>query len=160
MILSRAAIVTEARAWVGTPYRHQGSLRGIGCDCLGLLRGLWRSLIGPEPESPGAYSPDWAEAGRADSLMDAARRHLVALPDITYAEGDVLLFRFRKNVPAKHIGIASGPGRMIHAHEGACVAEVPIAAFWQRRIAATFSFPGVKDVADTVADTSAADWHA
>ena len=40
--LTRAAIVAEARAWIGTPYRHQASLKGIGCDCLGLLRGIWR----------------------------------------------------------------------------------------------------------------------
>jgi NlpC/P60 family putative phage cell wall peptidase len=142
---SREAIVTEARRWVGTPYRHQGSLRGVGCDCLGLLRGLWRALIGPEPESPHAYSPDWAEANGSEALLEAARRHLVPLADGHFAAGDVILFRFRKNVPAKHIGIATEAGRMIHAHEGACVAEVPIVPFWQRRIAATFSFPGIED---------------
>jgi NlpC/P60 family putative phage cell wall peptidase len=145
MTIARATIVSEARGWIGTPYRHQGSLRGVGCDCLGLLRGLWRALIGPEPEQPDPYSPDWAEASGRDALLAAARRHLVPLAGCAYAEGDVILFRFRKNVPAKHIGIATGPGRMIHAHEGACVAEVPIVPFWQRRIAATFSFPGVED---------------
>jgi NlpC/P60 family putative phage cell wall peptidase len=146
MTISRSAIVGEACTWIGTPYRHQGSLRGIGCDCLGLLRGLWRGLIGPEPEQPDPYSPDWAEAGGSESLMQAAQRHLVLLPDCTFAEGDVILFRFRRNVPAKHIGIATGPSRMIHAHEGACVAEVPIVPFWRRRIAATFAFPGVEDL--------------
>jgi NlpC/P60 family putative phage cell wall peptidase len=145
MTIARATIVSEARGWIGTPYRHQGSLRGVGCDCLGLLRGLWRALIGPEPEQPDPYSPDWAEASGSEALLAAARRHLVPLAGCAYAEGDVILFRFRKNVPAKHIGIATGPGRMIHAHEGACVAEVPIVPFWQRRIAATFSFPGVED---------------
>jgi NlpC/P60 family putative phage cell wall peptidase len=145
MTIARATIVSEARGWIGTPYRHQGSLRGVGCDCLGLLRGLWRALIGPEPEQPDPYSPDWAEASGSEALLAAARRHLVPLAGCAYAEGDVILFRFRKNVPAKHIGIATGPGGMIHAHEGACVAEVPIVPFWQRRIAATFSFPGVED---------------
>lgn len=145
MTIARATIISEARGWIGTPYRHQGSLRGVGCDCLGLLRGLWRALIGPEPEQPDPYSPDWAEASGSEALLQAARRHLVPLADCTYADGDVILFRFRKNVPAKHIGIATGPSRMIHAQEGACVAEVPIVPFWQRRIAATFSFPGVED---------------
>jgi len=143
--ISRAAIIAEARSWIGTPYRHQGSLRGIGCDCLGLLRGLWRNLIGPEPESPGAYSPDWAEAGGNEALLEAARRHFVQRADGGFTDGDVILFRFRKNVPAKHIGVVTGIDRMVHAHEGACVAEVPIVPFWRRRIAATFSFPGVED---------------
>ncbi|MBV8850668.1 MAG: C40 family peptidase [Methylobacteriaceae bacterium] len=144
MTISRSAIVAEARAWVGTPYRHQGSLRGIGCDCLGLLRGLWRAVIGPEPERPDAYSPDWAEAGGNEALLEAAQRHLMPLADCAFADGDVLLFRFRMNVPAKHIGIATSATHMIHAHEGACVAEVPIVPFWRRRIAASFSFPGVE----------------
>ena len=34
-ILSR--VVATARAWIGTPYVHQASVRGAGCDCLGLL---------------------------------------------------------------------------------------------------------------------------
>jgi len=50
--LTRAAIVAEARSWIGTRYRHQGSLKGVGCDCLGLVRGVWRNCIGAEPELP------------------------------------------------------------------------------------------------------------
>ena len=45
------AVVERARAWIGTPYRHQASCRGAGTDCLGLLRGLWREMLGPEPEA-------------------------------------------------------------------------------------------------------------
>ena len=66
-------ILTEARSWIGTPYRHQASLKVVGCDCLGLLRGVWRGVMGQEPELPPPYSADWAEAG-ADTLVAAARR--------------------------------------------------------------------------------------
>ena len=45
----RARIVATARSWLGTPYHHQASLRGVGCDCLGLVRGVWRELYGDEP---------------------------------------------------------------------------------------------------------------
>jgi hypothetical protein len=34
---------------------------------------------------------------------------------------------------------------MIHAHEGAAVAEVAIAPFWSRQIAAGFAFPAVEE---------------
>ena len=51
--LTRTAIVEEARAWIGTPYRHQASLKGVGCDCLGLIRGVWRAVMGEEPERNG-----------------------------------------------------------------------------------------------------------
>jgi NlpC/P60 family putative phage cell wall peptidase len=113
---------------------------------LGFCVAFGRAVIGPEPEQPDPYSPDWAEAGGSEALMQAAQRHLLPLSDCTFAGGDVLLFRFRKNVPAKHIGIATSATQMIHAHEGACVAEVPIVPFWRRRIAATFSFPRVEDL--------------
>lgn len=62
MTHTRSAIVTEARTWIGTPYQHQASLKGVGCDCLGLVRGVWRELIGEEPERASPYAPGWAEA--------------------------------------------------------------------------------------------------
>jgi NlpC/P60 family putative phage cell wall peptidase len=143
--IERAAIVAEARAWIGTPYRHQGSLRGVGCDCLGLVRGVWRALYGAEPEAVGAYTPDWAEATGREQLADAAFRHLVPVACNRFAAGDVLLFRWRVGLVAKHAAIATGPGRMVHAHDGAAVAEVAIAPWWRRRLAYAFRFPGVSD---------------
>ena len=55
-MISRHAILTEARSWIGTPYQHQASAKGAGCDCLGLVRGVWRALWGDEPEiAPPPY---------------------------------------------------------------------------------------------------------
>ena len=90
--MTRTRIVAEARAFIGTPYRHQASLQGVGCDCLGLVRGVWRALHGVEPEAMPAYTRDWAEAAGIESLAEAARRHLVELGDChAFAPGDVLL---------------------------------------------------------------------
>ena len=41
-----SAVVEAARGWLGTPYRHQVSLKGEGADCLGLVRGVWREVAG------------------------------------------------------------------------------------------------------------------
>ena len=90
--------VAQARLWLGTPYRHQGSLRGIGCDCLGLLRGVWRGLYGDEPEPPPPYAATWAESAPAgtDPFREAASRHLLPVEEPLTAyrprPGDVLLF--------------------------------------------------------------------
>lgn len=140
--VTREAVVAAARGWLGTPYLHQASLRGAGCDCLGLLRGVWREVMGVEPERPGPYSPDWAEAGAGDDLVAAARRHLVEIELANAGPGDVLLFRWRAGLPAKHVAILSAPGIIIHAHDGIAVTEVPL-GLWRRRIAAAFRFPGV-----------------
>ena len=40
--LSRQQSSRRRARWIGTPYRHQASLKGVGCDCLGLVRGVWR----------------------------------------------------------------------------------------------------------------------
>ena len=144
-IVTRAAILTAAREWIGTPYRHQASLKGVGCDCLGLVRGVWRALYGNEPESVPAYAPDWAEAARGEPLAEAGLRHMTAVALAEFAPGDVLLFRWRHGLAAKHAGIASEAARMIHAHDGAAVAEVALAPWWRRRLAFAFRFPGVGD---------------
>jgi len=141
--VARAAIVAEARAWIGTPYRHQASLKGIGCDCLGLVRGVWRNCIGDEPEVPPPYAPDWAEAGGRETLAAAAHRHLVPVARDDAAPGDVLLFRWREGFVAKHVAIASDGRTMIHAHDGAAVCEIAVAPWWRRRLAYVFRFPGV-----------------
>jgi len=133
-------IVMEARSWIGTPYRHQASLKGVGCDCLGLLRGVWRGVMGREPELPPPYSPDWAEAG-ADTLVNAARRYLVGIERHEIAPGDVLLFRWRDNLPAKHCALATSANSMIHAHDGASVVEVALCSWWRRHLAHAFRFP-------------------
>ena len=65
-------IVARARDWIGTPYRHQASCKGAGTDCLGLLRGVWREVLGAEPEAVPGYTPDWAEPGRSEELLAAA----------------------------------------------------------------------------------------
>ena len=71
-MIRRAAILQSARGWIGTPYLHQASLKGAGCDCLGLVRGVWREIYGDEPEETGPYSPDWAEATREEQLAEGS----------------------------------------------------------------------------------------
>jgi NlpC/P60 family putative phage cell wall peptidase len=134
-------IIAEARSWIGTPYCHQASLKDVGCDCLGLLRGVWRAVMGAEPEAPGPYSADWAEAGGGEALLEAARRHLDEIPGRGFAPGDILVFRFRVHLPAKHCAIAVSPTTMVHAHDGAAVCEVAIAPWWERHLVAVFRFP-------------------
>lgn len=144
---SSETIVAVARGWIGTPYRHQASLLGIGCDCLGLVRGVWREVRGPEPEAAPPYAASWAESapGGTDPLAEAAVRHLVPLSlpaaGAEPAAGAVLLFAFRAHLPSKHCAIATGEGTMIHAHDGAAVTEVAFTRWWRRHLTHVFRFP-------------------
>jgi NlpC/P60 family putative phage cell wall peptidase len=143
--VTRSDIVEAARLWLGTPYHHQASLHGVGCDCLGLVRGVWRDLYGAEPEPPPPYSPGWAESLGQETLAAAALRHLRTVARGAERPGDVLLFRWRAHLPAKHCAILSAPDRIIHAHDGAAVSEVAFTPWWRRHLSRAFSFPEVTD---------------
>lgn len=144
MTADRQDIVAEARTWLGTPYVHQASTKGAGTDCLGLLRGVWRAVVGQEPEAVPAYSLDWSEPQGAERMWSAARRHLIEKPVDRFATGDVVLFRMRDGCVAKHLGIVSAIGpepRFIHAYSGHGVVENALSAPWRRRIVSCFEFP-------------------
>lgn len=140
--------IEAARAWLGTPYRHQASEKGVGADCLGLVRGVWREVIGEEPETPPAYSADWAEVGDEETLLEAARRRLVERPVAAMRPGDVLLFRMSEGAAVKHCAILSeidGPEpRMIHAYWGRAVVESWMGPWWRRRLVAAFGWPAAR----------------
>lgn len=136
----RAALLAEARGWIGTPYRHQASVRGAGCDCLGLIRGLWRALHGTEPEVLPAYGPDWAESRGDEALWQALTRHLRPAEPEPMA-GDILLFRMKAGSVAKHLGVLTQAGpapSFLHAYSGHGVVESPLSRPWARRIVARF----------------------
>ena len=140
-ILVRPHIIALARDWLGTPYHHQASLRGVGTDCVGLVRGIYRELHGGEAQALPAYTRDWAEGSGRETLLEAARRHLVEIAPFEAQPGDVLVFRWRRNTLAKHCAILSAPTAMIHALEGAPVTEVALTPWWRRHIAGAFAFP-------------------
>jgi NlpC/P60 family putative phage cell wall peptidase len=139
-----SAVVLAARGWIGTPYVHQASCRAVGCDCLGLLRGVWREIHGAEPEPVPAYTADWSEPSGEERLWAAALRHLAQKPLGQGAPGDVVLFRMREGGVAKHLGVQAEIGAapsFIHAYSGRGVVESALTPPWARRIVARFAFP-------------------
>lgn len=146
----RSDIVAATREWIGTPYRHQASLRGAGCDCLGLVRGIYRTLYGGEPEAIPAYSMRVSDRLGNDrrggeALMEGLSRHLNPLVAGMAQAGDVLVFRLRGGYPARHAAIQICADKMVHAWERGLVTEAHLSTPWRRRVAFAFSFPDVMD---------------
>lgn len=139
-----SGIVGIARTWIGTPYVHQAATKGAGCDCLGLLRGVWAEVSGRPIEPVPAYSADWAEPQGDERLWRAMAERLTLRSGAEAQPGDILLFRMRQDAVAKHLGIQACVGRrpsFIHAYQGHGVVESQLTAGWARRVVARFAAP-------------------
>ena len=98
-------VVTAAREWIGTPYHHQASVKGVGADCLGLVRGVLRDVMGVEPEIPPAV---FARLGRSRRVRNTARRRGTAsearAADGTGSRATCIVFRLRPRMRRKARG--------------------------------------------------------
>ena len=36
-MITKEDVVREAKTWLGTPFHHQGRLKGVGVDCAGVI---------------------------------------------------------------------------------------------------------------------------
>lgn len=143
LFVTRDQIVLTARSWLKTPYKHQQAVKSAGCDCLGLIRGVFKDLYGYEPTKDiPPYTPNWAEATKSETLAEAGKRYLVEIPPKEAAIGDVILITMVRNGPAKHAAIIASQNTMIHAYSGAGVIET---SFYPNnktnRIRFAFQFP-------------------
>lgn len=65
---ARDRVLTEALSWQGTPWHHQGRVKGVGVDCLMFLAEVYeRAGVIPHAD-PGNYARDW-HMHRSDELF-------------------------------------------------------------------------------------------
>lgn len=145
---ARHDVIAAAKGWIGTPYQHQARTKGAGCDCLGLILGVWQELGGALPDVP-PYSQDWSEPQGDERLWRAAADLLTPrTPGAPAQIGDVVLFRMRDGMVAKHLGVMSQINdmpRFIHAMSGHGVIESHLSSPWARRVVARFALPLIGD---------------
>jgi len=119
---ARAAVVAEARSWIGTPYHHAADVKGHGVDCAMLLVRVYCDLGLVEPFDPRPYTRDWF-------LHRNEERYLKCLLKLSREirepkDGDVVLFRIGRCFA--HAGVVSRaePLTIIHAFAATgCVVE-------------------------------------
>lgn len=106
-----------AITWVGTPYHPQASLKGIGCDCVGLIKGIWNEIY--QAPVPSAYQTlNLPNNGLTPyQTIENIFETLFILKSITtVGAGDIMLFRMTSKGHA-HTGIYTPSGGIIHALE-------------------------------------------
>ena len=119
-MITRFDVVRAARGWLGTPWHHQASVKGVGCDCIGLVAGVAAELHMPE-------AAQWLKDVRRLSytrepdpkmLLEAASEYLVEIPLPNARMADVVLMRPQNGSKPQHFGILSSdsPRYIIHAY--------------------------------------------
>lgn len=96
---SRAAVIAEARSWLGTPWVHQHRAKGIAVDCAGLVIGVARAL--------GLVAEDFDVAGYGrqpdGSLLSVCDDHMRRVSRAEMQAGDVLVVAVAGD--PQHMGI-------------------------------------------------------
>ena len=111
-------IVSEARKWLGTPFHYQGRIRGIGCDCLGLVVGV-ASALGIHSKQGGKLASydvqDYDHTRDQMLLHESVEKHLVRTAKLEI--GSIVVIKCEGN--PQHIGIIGdypyGKFSLIHA---------------------------------------------
>lgn len=134
-MVAPAQVIESARACHGTLYHHQGRLKGVGLDCIGLVMHVCKDLgLGEFEEKGYGRVPD------GQLLKRRIEEHCTPLPEMV--PGALLLFRIRTD--PQHCGIATDSGKFIHAYQGCYyVAEGTLDSRWSKRIVQVYALPGV-----------------
>lgn len=149
-MIQGAAVAAEARTWLGTRFHHQAHLKGVGCDCVGLVLGVGKALgIFPaDLTSRPEFAPyvGYSRMPSGGRLEQACARFAVQIPVSEIRPGDVVLFNF--NGAPSHAAIVgdypAGGLSIIHAY--AVTRKVVESRFdegWASRVAAAYRLPGV-----------------
>jgi cell wall-associated NlpC family hydrolase len=133
-MMTPQAVIDEARAWVGVPFRHQGR-DGSGIDCVGLPIVVGQRL--------GFFAPDFevARYGRLPTgeLIERVQQHCVPLARAL--PGSLVVIAWTKI--AAHVAICTGE-TLVHAYESVGrVIEHGYRGRWVRMTHSAWALPGV-----------------
>lgn len=132
---SVAAFIDHAESCVGTRYKHQGRLPGVGIDCVGVVVCAARAVGLPVRDIRG-----YERTPSALQLIAALREHC---DEVTVAEpGDILVFAW--DTEPQHVAVLVEPGYIVHAYAGArrCVKH-GLDATWSARVTNVFRLRGL-----------------
>ena len=142
--VTRAAVVTQARTWIDTPFHHQASIKGVGADCVGPLRGV---AIDLGLVAAGFDVPSYPRVPDGRLLMSLANLHMTPV-EPPLLPGHVVVVTMGDH--PQHLGIVGdyrhGGLSIIHAlMRAGRVVETRLMYTPMMRFVAAFDLPGVAD---------------
>ena len=140
--ITREQVVTEARTWLGTPFRHQGRTKS-GCDCIGFPWGVAKNLdLMKDIDLDSPKVKPYLGYGKApvpSKFLSALREHLVKIELGEVLPADLILFRGK--LYPNHLAIVTEHG-IIHCDANfGKVVEHGLDAKWKAKRLCAFRFP-------------------
>lgn len=110
----RAAVVAEARSWIGTKYHNCADIKGVGVDCGMLLVRCFVDLGLVPPFDPRPYAQDWHLHRDAERYLGWVRSWCgeVAAP----RPGDIVVFKYGRCFSHGGIVTEADPLSIVHAY--------------------------------------------
>jgi hypothetical protein len=145
-----AGVITEARRWIGTPFKHRGHRIGHACDCVGLVRGICEDL--ELAHVPPALEHEFATYARAPNprrmgeLLETLLIPTPIDPRAAVDDGFVAWIEWRPGLPMHLALTATFQQRptLIHAAQLAGkVVEHGFTAEWRNRVVSFWKLPNV-----------------
>jgi NlpC/P60 family putative phage cell wall peptidase len=136
-------LIACAKEWIGTPYVHQASVKGVGADCVGFLKGVALETGLITPELAALLPRDYSRQPSAGELRRLTSRHLRLVPFGSRAPGDVVLMRFAEE--PQHLGMltqVSPVDYVIHCAQHGVLAH-RLDSVWRARIVRVYRFPAL-----------------
>ncbi|EPP14214.1 phage cell wall peptidase of NlpC/P60 family protein [Megasphaera sp. BL7] len=138
-------IINEARQWIGCRWEHQACLKGVACDCVGLVRGVHEQLTGDAFEGDYDYPATWHLFKRKEKLYEECKKYMDEISVSEARPGDILLFAFRTKFPAHHLAILTDQDTLIHSYmDVGRVVESAYTDDWKQMTRFAFRFREVK----------------
>ena len=152
-IVTRAAVVAEAREWMNTPFMHQQEIKGVGVDCGGLIRGVSVAL-GLLPPDYRLRMPPSIQAYQMEPYGDIGEKmcdhYWIRKPLREALPGDVVTFQWLGG-PARHAAFITdypnaGWFGLVHSlnFNPGRVCEHRFDDTWKKRVISAYSLPGVE----------------
>lgn len=135
--------VKEALTWLGTPYHHQGRVKGVGVDCGTLICEVYEKVGLMDYLDPRPYPPDW-------HMHQMGERYLDHIQNVCFEiegppePGDIVLYKIGKCV--SHGAIVVEWPQIIHSylHQGVILQDGTKGSLAQR-IAGFFRMKRLKE---------------
>ncbi|MGE0108141.1 MAG: hypothetical protein AB7S81_00010 [Bdellovibrionales bacterium] len=139
---NRNDAILEARKWLHTPFKHQAFVRGAGCDCIGLIKGVGMALelVDYDPKSATARKfNNYSMMPNPRIMRQALATWLVQIPVQEATLADIYYMTWGRE--PQHVALITDRG-IIHSYSRAGeVVEHGLDDTWRNRIVSAYRYP-------------------